>query len=142
MRKVTQGMLLFLFLLSLAGCTMSSSEDADLAQGKIAPTVLTESAQDVFDAFGMRDTSQMLSFNAPAEMCIRDSRYTTIQLICKESTGTDKPFPFEDVQPGTWYYETVKKAYQLGLIDGLTETTSVSYTHLDVYKRQGLSQTD
>ena len=66
MRKVTQGMLLFLFLLSLAGCTMSSSEDADLAQGKIAPTVLTESAQDVFDAFGMRDTSQMLSFNAPA----------------------------------------------------------------------------
>ena len=34
----------------------------------------------------------------------------------------EKPFPFEDVFKGQWYYEYVDQAYQLGLMTGATET--------------------
>ena len=36
---------------------------------------------------------------------------------------------FADVASGTWFADSVKTAYELGLVP-------VSYTHLDVYKRQ------
>ena len=35
----------------------------------------------------------------------------------------EKELPFEDVDPDQWYYESVYEAWELGLLDGMTETS-------------------
>ena len=49
----------------------------------------------------------------------------TVDLLCiRDEDDTENPyvFPFVDVKTDDWYYESVKAAHQMGLIDGMTDT--------------------
>ena len=67
------------------------------------------------------------SVNNGNKMCIRDSYDTEEALDVCVKTGTAK------------FDETVELHVKLG-VDGRHADQPVSYTHLDVYKRQGLSR--
>ena len=45
-----------------------------------------------------------------------------VEVTVDDMVEPEKPFPFEDVFKGQWYYEYVDQAYQLGLMTGATET--------------------
>ena len=56
--------------------------------------------------------------------------------------------PYSDVASGDWYNNAISTLTSMGILDGYpdgtfrptepsTRSESVSYTHLDVYKRQG-----
>ena len=69
MKKVWKCLLVACLLFSLTGCSKASTNSHVAAQGEIAPYLLTESGQRVLDAFGMRDTAQIISFQAPEDAC-------------------------------------------------------------------------
>ena len=51
-----------------------------------------------------------------------NGKTATFEITVKAKQPVEKPFPFEDVFKGQWYYEYVDQAYQLGLMTGATET--------------------
>ena len=57
----------------------------------------------------------------PAQINAAVEALTKAKAELKEASA-EKPFPFEDVFKGQWYYEYVDQAYQLGLMTGATET--------------------
>ena len=48
---------------------------------------------------------------------------SSFTLYAKWTAVAPKPFPFTDVPQSAWYYNDVKTAWELGLIDGTTATT-------------------
>ena len=48
--------------------------------------------------------------------------FALVTVTVDDMVEPEKPFPFEDVFKGQWYYEYVDEAYQLGLMTGATET--------------------
>ena len=61
-------------------------------------------------------TVTVTSANGKTDTCV-----ITVEKY-SEPESPEKPFPFEDVFKGQWYYEYVDQAYQLGLMTGATET--------------------
>ena len=55
-------------------------------------------------------------------LCTNGIKSSPVQKVFTLEEVTEKPFPFEDVFKGQWYYEYVDQAYQLGLMTGATET--------------------
>ena len=74
MKKIISAGFLLIMIVALTACSSKSESPKTLAKEGIAPYPLSDSEKYILQSFGMDDTAQILSFNAPKEAIGLDVR--------------------------------------------------------------------
>lgn len=108
----------------------SSLKDQSFAPNSI--TTFTKLFKDVVNHWAKTDIMEMVSIGvvegvdkdhyAPNSQVTR-AQFATLLARALKLEATNTTLPFQDVKPGAWYADTVKMAYNAGIINGVSNTS-------------------